>query len=76
MCSSDLFGSPGPWRRHPHVESLRRSIVQKNEWFFHRSRPANMAYIFGFRKKEQGRNATEVLGLPAEGQIVLPAPAT
>jgi putative heme-binding domain-containing protein len=61
VLEDQLFGSPGPWRRNPQAENLRRSIVQKNEWFFHRSRPANMAYIFGFRKKEQGRNATEVL---------------
>src|SRR5690606_26663181 len=34
--------------------------LRKNEWVFHRTRPANMAYIFGFRNKEQGRNAAEV----------------
>lgn len=42
------------------VESLRQAIIRKNEWFFHRSRPANMAYIFGFRRGEQGRNAVEI----------------
>ena len=51
----------GAWRTSPQAEPLRRAILRKNEWFFHRSRPANMAYIFGFRKKEQGKNATEVL---------------
>ncbi|MCC6358173.1 MAG: hypothetical protein IT450_05480, partial [Phycisphaerales bacterium] len=56
-----LFGTPGPWRTSPQTETLRQAIRRKNEWFFHRSRPANMAYIFGFRKREQGRNATEVL---------------
>ncbi|MFO1448761.1 MAG: PVC-type heme-binding CxxCH protein [Opitutaceae bacterium] len=56
-----LFGNPGAWRQRPEAEALRQSILRKNEWFFHRSRPANMAYIFGFRKSEQGRNATEVL---------------
>jgi putative heme-binding domain-containing protein len=56
-----LFGAPGPWRTSPQTETLRQSILRKNEWFFHRSRPANMAYIFGFRKREQGKNATEVL---------------
>jgi putative heme-binding domain-containing protein len=58
-----LFGRAdfGAWRASPHVEPLRQAILRKNEWFFHRSRPANMAYIFGFRKREQGKNATEVL---------------
>jgi putative heme-binding domain-containing protein len=42
------------------VEQLRAAILRKNEWFFHRSRPANMAYIFGFRKREQGNNAVEI----------------
>src|SRR5690606_11530453 len=41
-------------------ETLRQHILKKNEWFFNRSRPANMAYIFGFRKKEQGNNAVEI----------------
>ncbi|MBI5775718.1 MAG: HEAT repeat domain-containing protein [Verrucomicrobia bacterium] len=42
------------------IEPLRAAILRKNEWFFHRSRPANMAYIFGFRKREQGQNAVEI----------------
>jgi len=45
---------------NPEVNALRASILRKNEWFFHRSRPANMAYIFGFRKREQGNNAVEI----------------
>jgi putative heme-binding domain-containing protein len=58
-----LFGpaSPGAWRTSAQADGLRQTIQRKNEWFFYRSRPANMAYIFGFRKREQGRNATEVL---------------
>ena len=56
-----LFGAPGPWRTSAQTETLRQAIRRKNEWFFHRSRPANMAYIFGFRKREQGKNATEVM---------------
>ncbi len=58
-----LFGDTqrGAWRTSLQAEPLRQSILRKNEWFFHRSRPANMAYIFGFRKREQGKNATEVL---------------
>ena len=42
------------------AEPLRQSILRKNEWFFHRSRPENMAYIFGFRKGEQGNNSVEI----------------
>ncbi len=57
----NLFGAPGPWRTSTQTEPLRRAIITKNEWYFHRSRPANMAYIVGFRKREQGRNATEVV---------------
>ncbi|NDA67670.1 MAG: hypothetical protein EBY09_13680, partial [Verrucomicrobia bacterium] len=41
-------------------EPLRQVILRKNEFYFHRSRPANMAYIFGFRKREQGKNAVEM----------------
>jgi putative heme-binding domain-containing protein len=55
-----LFHDAGAWRNSPHSEKLRETIVRKNEAFFHRSRPANMAYIFGFRKREQGKNAAEV----------------
>ena len=54
-------GSASAWRTSAGTEPLRQAILRKNEWFFHRSRPANMAYIFGFRKKEQGQNAVEVL---------------
>ncbi len=49
------------WEKGKPAEALRQAILRKNEWFFHRSRPANMAYIFGFRKGEQGRNAGEIL---------------
>ena len=42
------------------AEPLRQAILRKNEWFFHRSRPENMAYIFGFRKGEQGQNSVEI----------------
>jgi putative heme-binding domain-containing protein len=54
-----LFQSPGRWVQ-ADTEQLRTAILRKNEWFFHRSRPANMAYIFGFRKREQGQNAVEI----------------
>jgi putative heme-binding domain-containing protein len=41
-------------------KALRTAIQRKNELFFHRWRPANHTYIFGFRKREQGRNAVEI----------------
>jgi len=55
-----LFDKPGAWRSSTRVELLRQAIIRKNEWFFYRSRPGNMAYIFGFRKREQGNNAAEI----------------
>ncbi|MFO0891452.1 MAG: hypothetical protein U0790_20200 [Isosphaeraceae bacterium] len=42
------------------VEQLRRMINEKNLLFFHRWRPQNQTYLFGFRKHEQGNNAIEV----------------
>ena len=48
------------WETSPNTEPLRQEILQKNVWWFHRSRPANMAYVFGFRKREQGQNAIEI----------------
>src|SRR5262249_10873913 len=50
----------GAWRSSPQAERLRQTILKKNEWFFHRSGPENMAYFFGFRKAEHGRNAGEI----------------
>jgi len=41
-------------------EILRSAIRKKNELFFHRWRPANWTYLFGFRKHEQGQNAVEI----------------
>jgi len=41
-------------------EVLRSAIRHKNELFFHRWRPANWTYLFGFRKHEQGQNAVEI----------------
>lgn len=40
--------------------ALNGAILKKNELFFHRWRPANWTYIFGFRKNEQGQNAVEI----------------
>jgi hypothetical protein len=42
------------------VEELRRAIIEKNRLYFHRWRPQNETYLFGFRKHEQGQNAAEV----------------
>jgi putative membrane-bound dehydrogenase-like protein len=39
---------------------LRSAIVKKNELFFHRWRPENWTYLFGFRKGEQGQNGVEI----------------
>ena len=40
--------------------ALRAALQRRNDLFFHRWRPANHTYIFGFRKHEQGRNASEM----------------
>jgi lysophospholipase L1-like esterase len=57
------------WRRGSHpqrgpdyeqAEKLRQAIVAKNELYFHRWRPQNETYLFGFRKHEQGKNAREI----------------
>ncbi len=47
-------------RLYEQVEKLRKTIVEKNELFFHRYRPANETYLFLFRKHEQGNNAKEM----------------
>ena len=41
-------------------EQLRQAVVAKNRLYFHRWRPQNTTYLFGFRKHEQGQNAEEV----------------
>ncbi|MFL5245532.1 MAG: SGNH/GDSL hydrolase family protein [Gemmataceae bacterium] len=42
------------------VEKLRQTIIEKNRLYFHRWRPQNETYLFGFRKSEQGQNAREI----------------
>ncbi len=69
-----LDWKPNAWDKGASAASLQTHVLKKNEWFFHRSRPANMAYIFGFRKKEQGQNAGEIAGfdkLVAEQEAVI-----
>jgi lysophospholipase L1-like esterase len=41
-------------------EQLRQAVIAKNELYFHRWRPQNVTYLFGFRKHEQGNNAGEI----------------
>jgi len=43
-----------------NAEAIRKLTVEKNRLYFHRWRPENETYIFGFRKKEQGKNAVEI----------------
>jgi lysophospholipase L1-like esterase len=45
---------------YEQAEQLRKAIVEKNRLYFHRWRPQNETYLFGFRKHEQGKNAKEV----------------
>ena len=45
---------------YDEYESLRATIVEKNRLYFHRWRPQNETYLFGFRKAEQGKNAVEI----------------
>jgi lysophospholipase L1-like esterase len=42
------------------LESLRRTLIEKNRLYFYRWRPQNETYLFGFRKHEQGNNAAEI----------------
>ena len=42
------------------MNALRAAINKKNELYFHRWRPQNETYLFGFRKHEQGNNAAEI----------------
>ncbi len=41
-------------------EKLRSLVRRKNELYFHRWRPQNITYLFGFRKHEQGNNAADI----------------
>jgi putative heme-binding domain-containing protein len=45
---------------YEQAEEVRKTIVKKNELYFHRWRPENETYLFGFRKYEQGQNAREI----------------
>lgn len=41
-------------------DKVRQLIREKNELYFHRWRPQNETYLFGFRKHEQGKNGIEI----------------
>lgn len=41
-------------------DEVRQQIIEKNQLFFHRWRPQNFTYLFGFRKHEQGKNGAEI----------------
>jgi lysophospholipase L1-like esterase len=54
---------------------VRAKIIEKNQLFFHRWRPQNETYLFGFRKHEQGNNSVEIpqfdpLVVKAEEQLI------
>jgi lysophospholipase L1-like esterase len=53
-----------PWRVDEAdaavVAGLREKIKRKNRLYFHRWRPTNETYLFGFRAHEQGQNAKEI----------------
>lgn len=56
----EVFGVKAPQTDPEHFEMLRSAIFDKNQLYFHRYRPQNETYLFGFRKHEQGNNAAEV----------------
>ncbi len=45
---------------YERIETIRRLAIEKNFFYFHRYRPANWPYIYGFRRHEQGNNAVEI----------------
>jgi glucose/arabinose dehydrogenase len=54
------LGSAPSGKSNAGEELLNRAIRKKNELFFHRWRPSNWTYLFGFRKHEQGQNSVEI----------------
>ena len=62
-CSSSRLKATGLWTESliiERIKAIREAIVAKNRLFFHRWRPQNETYLFGFRKHEQGKNAAEI----------------
>jgi lysophospholipase L1-like esterase len=63
LATADEWASGVKLERGPEweqVERLRQTIIEKNLLYFHRWRPQNETYLFGFRKQEQGQNAKEI----------------
>ena len=63
MMLTPFFCKPSARLKGPQqyrADLLRETIIRKNELFFHRWRPENRTYLFGFRKYEQGQNAREI----------------
>lgn len=58
--AESLGGSIDPEKKGGLPPELREAIMEKNRLFFHRWRPQNFTYLFGFRKHEQGQNAAEI----------------
>ncbi|MBT6239728.1 MAG: c-type cytochrome [Verrucomicrobia bacterium] len=61
--TASQWGQGETFQRGPQfdqAEQMRERILKKNELFFHRFRPQNQTYLFGFRKHEQGQNAVEI----------------
>jgi lysophospholipase L1-like esterase len=54
------LGGREPDRAPDRTDALRATINEKNLLYFHRWRPQNETYLFGFRKHEQGNNAREI----------------
>jgi putative membrane-bound dehydrogenase-like protein len=60
VSASGLANAQPPSHGFIGYEPFHAAILRKNELFFHRWRPANSTYLFGFRKHEQGQNAKEI----------------
>ena len=62
VSSNDLAAGIGLASSRPPAgfQTLRKAVIAKNRLYFHRWRPQNTTYLFGFRKHEQGNNAKEV----------------
>ena len=54
------LGLPADGADSESLQPLRQAIQAKNELYFHRWRPQNETYLFGFRKHEQGKNGKEI----------------
>jgi lysophospholipase L1-like esterase len=60
IAARTMPSAPVPSGLDEQLTDLRTLIVQKNELFFHRWRPANVTYLYLFRQREQGKNAVEM----------------